>query len=292
MRALLRVSCGVVLAVALTARVAYADDRAEVDKARSAFLRKQYDEVERRLAPFVQAASSEARDQAVLPDAYFLLAATLFRLGRTEEAHALLDAMAARRPDAEPDPLLLPPEVVDGFADAKGRVRERVAEQQKERERLRIEAEAARVREKQELDQRIAKLENLARVESIREPHSRWVAAVPFGVGQFQNGEKGLGWVLLVSESLALLTCATTVVIYDRAIDDAYATRDQPGVSRQYLARATAARTVNVISAITGLAFGAAGLVEAQVNFVPEVKVTRERTSGELSVVLGVSGSF
>jgi hypothetical protein len=291
-RALLRVSCGVVLAVALTARVAYADDRAEVDKARSAFLRKQYDEVERRLAPFVQAASSEARDQAVLPDAYFLLAATLFRLGRTEEAHALLDAMAARRPDAEPDPLLLPPEVVDGFADAKGRVRERVAEQQKERERLRIEAEAARVREKQELDQRIAKLENLARVESIREPHSRWVAAVPFGVGQFQNGEKGLGWVLLVSESLALLTCATTVVIYDRAIDDAYATRDQPGVSRQYLARATAARTVNVISAITGLAFGAAGLVEAQVNFVPEVKVTRERTSGELSVVLGVSGSF
>jgi hypothetical protein len=282
----------VVLAVALTARVAYADDRAEVDKARSAFLRKQYDEVERRLAPFVQAASSEARDQAVLPDAYFLLAATLFRLGRTEEAHALLDAMAARRPDAEPDPLLLPPEVVDGFADAKGRVRERVAEQQKERERLRIEAEAARVREKQELDQRIAKLENLARVESIREPHSRWVAAVPFGVGQFQNGEKGLGWVLLVSESLALLTCATTVVIYDRAIDDAYATRDQPGVSRQYLARATAARTVNVISAITGLAFGAAGLVEAQVNFVPEVKVTRERTSGELSVVLGVSGSF
>lgn len=292
MRALLRVSCGVVLAVALTARVAHADDRAEVDKARSAFLRKQYDEVERRLAPFVQAASSEARDQAVLPDAYFLLAATLFRLGRTEEAHALLDAMAARRPDAEPDPLLLPPEVVDGFADAKGRVRERVAEQQKERERLRLEAEAARVREKQELDQRIAKLENLARVESIREPHSRWVAAVPFGVGQFQNGEKGLGWVLLVSESLALLTCATTVVVYDRAIDDAYATRDQPGVSRQYLARATAARTVNVISAITGLAFGAAGLVEAQVNFVPEVKVTRERTSGELSVVLGVSGSF
>lgn len=290
--ALLRVSCGVVLAVALTARVAHADDRAEVDKARSAFLRKQYDEVERRLAPFVQAASSEARDQAVLPDAYFLLAATLFRLGRTEEAHALLDAMAARRPDAEPDPLLLPPEVVDGFADAKGRVRERVAEQQKERERLRLEAEAARVREKQELDQRIAKLENLARVESIREPHSRWVAAVPFGVGQFQNGEKGLGWVLLVSESLALLTCATTVVVYDRAIDDAYATRDQPGVSRQYLARATAARTVNVISAITGLAFGAAGLVEAQVNFVPEVKVTRERTSGELSVVLGVSGSF
>ena len=290
--ALLRVSCGVVLAVALTARVAHADDRAEVDKARSAFLRKQYDEVERRLAPFVQAASSEARDQAVLPDAYFLLAATLFRLGRTEEAHALLDAMAVRRPDAEPDPLLLPPEVVDGFADAKGRVRERVAEQQKERERLRLEAEAARVREKQELDQRIAKLENLARVESIREQHSRWVAAVPFGVGQFQNGEKGLGWVLLVSESLALLTCATTVVVYDRAIDDAYATRDQPGVSRQYLARATAARTVNVISAITGLAFGAAGLVEAQVNFVPEVKVTRERTSGELSVVLGVSGSF
>ncbi len=280
------------LALALVSGLALADDRAEVDKARSAFLRKQYEEVERRLGPFVQSAGSEARDPAVLPDAYFLLAATLFRLNRAEEAHALLDAMAAKRPDAEPDPLLLPPEVVDGFADAKGRVRERVAEQQKERERLRLEAEAARVREKRELDVRIAKLENLARVESIREPHSRWVAAVPFGVGQFQNGEKALGWVLLVSESLALATCAATVVVYDRAIDDAYATRDQPGVSRQYLARATAARTVNVISAITGLAFGAAGLVEAQVNFVPELKITRDRTSEELSFAVGVSGTF
>jgi hypothetical protein len=240
----------------------------------------------------VQNAGNGARDQAVLPDAYFLLAAALFRLDRAEEARALLDAMAAKRPDAEPDPLLLPPEVVDGFADAKGRVRERVAEQQKERERLRLEAEAARAREKEELDARIAKLENLARVESIREPHSRWLAAVPFGVGQFQNGEKALGWVLLVSESLALVTCAATVVVYDRAVDDAYATRDQPGVSRQYLARATSARTVNIISAITGLAFGAAGLVEAQVNFVPEVKISRERTSGELSFALGVSGTF
>lgn len=281
-----------VVAVFLVAGAAAADDRAEVDKARSAFLRKQYDEVERRLGPFVQGASAEGRDAAVLPDAYFLLAATLFRLGRSDEAHALLDAMAAKRPDAEPDPLLLPPEVVDGFADAKGRVRERVAEQQKERERLRLEAEAARVREKQELDARIAKLEGLARTESIREPHSRWLAAVPFGVGQFQNGEKALGWVLLVSESLALVTCATTVVVYDRAIDDAYATRDQPGVSRQYLARASTARTVNVISAITGLAFGAAGLVEAQVNFVPEVKVVRERSSGELSWTFAVSGAF
>lgn len=280
------------IAWALVAGLAFGDDRAEVDKARSAFLRKQYGEVERRLGYFVQNAGEDARDHAVLPDAFFLLAAALFRLDRADEAHALLDAMAARRPDAEPDPLLLPPEVVDGFADAKGRVRERVAEQQKERERLRLEAEAARLREKQELDARISKLVKLARTESVREPHSRWIAAVPFGVGQFQNGEKGLGWVLLVTESLALVTCAATVVVYDRAIDDAYATRDQPGVSRQYLARATAARTVNVISALTGLAFGAAGLVEAQVNFVPEVTINRERTSGELSFAVGLSGTF
>ena len=116
------------------ARPAFADDRAEVDKARSAFLRKEYAEVERRLGAYRDSSPEVARDAAVLPDAYFLLAAAYFRLGRDEEARALLDAMAAKRPDAEPDPLLLPPEVVDGFADAKGRIRERVAEQQKERD--------------------------------------------------------------------------------------------------------------------------------------------------------------
>jgi hypothetical protein len=287
-----RVAARLFLAFTLASGAAFADDRAEVDKARSAFLRKQYDEVERRLAPFADAATAAARDAAVLPDAYFLLAAAYFRLDRAEEAVALLEAMAAKRPDAEPDPLLLPPEVVDGFADAKGRIRERVAEQQKERERLRLEAEAARAREKKQLDERIAKLENLARVETIREPHSRWLAAVPFGVGQFQNGEKALGWVLLVGESLALATCAATVFIYDVAIDDAYANRDAPGVSRQYLARASNAKTANVVSAITGLALGAAGLVEAQVNFVPEVSITRERTAGELGLTLGISGRF
>jgi hypothetical protein len=111
-------------------------------------------------------------------------------------------------------------------------------------------------------------------------------------VGQFQNGDKALGWMLLVGESLALATCAATVFIYDAAIDDAYATRDTPGVSRQYLARASNAKTSNIVSAITGLALGAAGLVEAQVSFVPEIVVTRERSAGELGLTLGISGRF
>lgn len=118
------------------------------------------------------------------------------------------------------------------------------------------------------------------------------MASIPFGVGQFQNGDKALGWMLLASQSLALATCATTVVVYDRAIDDAYATRDQPGVSRQYLARASTAKTLNVVSAIAGLALGAAGIVEAHVNFVPEVTVTRDRDLGELAYTIGFAGAF
>ena len=280
------------LACALIALPCRADDRAEVDKARSAFLRKQYDEVERRLSPFVEPGATSARDAAVLPEAFFLLAAAYFRLGRGETARELLEAMASRRPDAEPDPLLFPPEVVDGFADEKGRIRERVAAQQKERERLRLEAEAARLREKKALDDRIARLENLARVETIREPRSRWVAALPFGVGQLQRGDDALGWMLLASQALALATCATTVVVYDQALEEAYATRDQPGVSRQYLARASTAKTLNIVAAITGTVLGLAGLVEAQLNFVPEVTITRERGQTELGLVVGFARDF
>jgi hypothetical protein len=71
--------------------VSFADDRAEVDKARSAFLRKEYAEVERRLEVFRDRSQEAQRDASVLPDATFLLAAALFRLGRADEARALLD---------------------------------------------------------------------------------------------------------------------------------------------------------------------------------------------------------
>ena len=279
-------------AVGATVSLARADDRAEIDKARSAFQRKEYADVERRLGHFADASTTGLRDQAVLPEAYFLLASALFRLGRPDTAWGLLDAIAAKRPDVEPDALLFPPEVVDGFADAKGRIRERVAEQQVERERLQREAVEARARDKKKLEERIAKLEAFAKTETLVEQHGRALAFAPFGLGQFQNGDKGLGWVLLTGQSLALLTCAITVVVYDRALDDAYATRDQPGVSRQYLARASTTQTLNVISAITGLVLAAGGVVEAQVNFVPSVRVTRDRTSDELAIVVGASASF
>ena len=40
-------------------------------------------------------------------------------------------------------------------------------------------------------------------------PKTRWLALVPFGAGQFQNGEKNLGYVFLSSE---LLLAGSTVL--------------------------------------------------------------------------------
>src|SRR5665213_1013704 len=38
----------------------------------------------------------------------------------------------------------------------------------------------------------------------VTEKHSRWVALAPFGFGQFQNGQRGLGVFFLAADSLLL----------------------------------------------------------------------------------------
>ena len=72
--------------------------------------------------------------------------------------------------------------------------------------------------------------EPLASQESVVVRHSRWIAALPFGVGQFQNGQEGLGYALLVSEALLAGASITSGVIYMELLADY--TRQQSSKAR------------------------------------------------------------
>jgi hypothetical protein len=115
--------------------------------------------------------------------------------------------------------------------------------------------------------------------EVIIEKHSRLVAALPFGAGQFQNGEIGLGVFFASSEALAAAASLASAIAVHRleAVDVTMRTRqgfvDVAELNRQILKAAW----VNRISFGTWAALAVIGVIEAQVTFVPERLTVRKR---------------
>lgn len=86
--------------------------------------------------------------------------------------------------------------------------------------RLRRENELARRRAEQR-EYREQQLEKLAREESLVASNSRYIATIPFGVGQFQNGDEAVGALFLVSETLLLATATTSGLILEHLTSEA-----------------------------------------------------------------------
>jgi hypothetical protein len=133
---------------------------------------------------------------------------------------------------------------------------------------------------------------------------------VPFGAGQFQNGQKALGWIFLGTESaLAVATTATFAVYRVQYANsaDAY-NQGQRTASQQWLDRANATRTWNLALFGAFAATAAVGILHAQLTFVPEVTVVKTRAIPRVAITptavplgtergvsggaIGVAGSF
>jgi hypothetical protein len=148
----------------------------------------------------------------------------------------------------------------------------------------------------------------LAQEETVRTPRSRWLALVPFGVGQFQNENKPLGYLFLTSEILLAATTLTTLGVETHLVL-ATSQIDKPDPSNK-------PRIDNWYSALNyssyaWLGVSLVGILEAQLSFVPEDRKLRKRplppelrpTTSSLRVVpnaapvqggavFGVSGRF
>ena len=101
---------------------------------------------------------------------------------------------------------------------------------------------------------------------------SRWIAALPFGVGQFQNGEAALGIFFASGEALLGATSIATAAITMTLSSADTRPVLQGDWMRQvdYAAlndRIRAATTANHIAFAGWAALTAAGILEAQVNF-------------------------
>jgi hypothetical protein len=217
--------------------------------------------------------ASPVQDREVAESGRLYYGACLLGSGQDRRADAVFREAIRYNPQAEPNPLDFPRPVVERFeAVRKTMLDEIEREDRKRAERARRVAEkrrriAARQRARQQ------KLLALASEETILVQNRRWVAAVPFGVGQFQNRSPTLGWLFLTTE-LAALGTLVGVVIYELELHAQYG----PGIDEDDLnAKLKDARGIWTVALYSFAGLAAGGIVEAQLSFVPEFRHTRRR---------------
>ncbi len=299
--AVVRLVCGcaaIVLAALSLAADARADPASEVEKAHSAYVARHYEDAESRLRALL--AGGALKDPDLLADARMYLGAVLVAEGKQDEAARTFDQLLADRPRYEPDQLKVTVQAMYAFIDAKTRSRDKI--------RAALDAEAAaaaatRAREEEDKAlqaRRLALLEKLASEQVVVERHSRWVALVPFGVGQFQNGQTGLGVTFLVAESAFAVgsIVGAGFTIYNEEKTNA-ARQARSNTALEFHSRADLAALLGNVSIGACALTAVVGVLHAELTFVPDKIEIHKRGIPPVSLTpivspwgVGLAGTF
>lgn len=221
------------------------------------------------------------RQPATVESARVYWAACLMGAGESDAADAPLRAAIHENPQMKPpDSLVFPQPVIERFL----KVRDSLVSEIRAAEQARILQAQAEARLRQQAlaaeRDRMHALEKLAQQETVVIQNRRWLAFVPFGVGQFQNREPGLGYTLLAGEALLGSLSLTAVVVQSRLATQADDLR-RSGGSVDDARQEQNQRTWSTIKtggfwAFAALAVG--GIAQAQLEFVPEFREFRRRS--------------
>lgn len=227
------------------------------------------------LSPLLYPSISLTSEEAVV-DAHRLLALSYLLQKQEAEAEEEATSIFALRPSYQLDPIMDPPMAVSFFDGVRkkqdSRLRELRAREQKERE--------ARAKEEERL--RHASAERVYIERSVQK-HSRLLATIPFGVGQFQNGQNTKAALFLTGElvfgalSLSAYLALDQKYPYDPASNRRYFPASQKGTAQALIGLQLGA----------GIAFWATllwGIIDAHVLFKPEVVKSRELATPRPSV--------
>jgi hypothetical protein len=268
---------------------AQADDLQQFELGKTRFDTGQYEEAAKRFADMLDPAKVPCEsvpasvtggcrltDPGLIERARTLYVASLVALKRETDADAQIEIILRQNPGFTPDPAVFPGEVIDRFTVVRARLRAELdaaaARKTEEDRQRRLKAQ----RSKQDEQRWIQALIKAASEERVIVKNSRWIGAIPFGVGQFQNGDKRLGWAFAVSEVALGLTTITTAEVF------AYYTRLDPRALNTEQQEALT-RNQQTATIINRLAFGlwaattVSGVVQAQLAFVPENVTVRKR---------------
>ena len=271
------------LLIVATAPCVRADEQSDLDKGRNVYFARQYDEADARFRTMLDAKTGTLHDPVLITQAQMYWGAVMIAKGRPQDASALFEKLLLRDAHYEPDPLSFPPEVLDAFVDTRTRIRDSLNAAARENARRDAERKAREEGEKQRQVERLRLLERLASEEEITERHYRFVAFVPFGAGQFQNGQKALGWIFLGAESAFVLGGVVTLPLYyaarKAAVDD-YVPATNNFATAQGLSAFERSKTYRVANLTLYAGFVATALIgvaQANIAYVGDVHITQKR---------------
>jgi hypothetical protein len=228
---------------------------------------------------------SHATEPAEIDAATTYLGTCLVRTGRTTQAEALFEQWiydGAKRTavPSKPNVMIYGAAAAEAYQVAYRRVSARLEiERQKALQASKQEKEDADERERAEAERQQALLE-LASTETVVTQNRRWLASVPFGVGQFQNGKPGLGWLFLTTEALALGVTLGGMVAEIEYAAHAPNQADNGREADSAFDLSTSqdrARVTWVAGLYLFTALAAGGIVEAHLSFVPQFEQQRKR---------------
>jgi len=270
-RPALRYALAAALALGTPARRASADALGDLDKAHSAYVAHKYDDAEARLRALLDPKTGPLKDADNVADARMYLGAVLVAEGKKDEAPRVFEQLLVDKPDYEPDPLRVSLESINVFLDVRSRLRDKLTALQAERVRKAQDERAKVDAERQRAAVRLAMLEMLASQEVVREKNSRWLAMVPFGAGQFQNGQDALGATFLTAELAMAIGSfvGAGLTLYDAGQARA-ALKSGDTTAGPYQQHAQFAAIAGDVFAAGFFATAAAGIIHAQATFVPE----------------------
>jgi hypothetical protein len=241
-----------------------------MNRARVTFEYGDYPQASKLLSALVEKGHFESA--TLRAEAYRLLGLALFYQGKKGDAYSAFLEYLYLEPNAELDPFYVPPAAVSFFDQVKKEAEPRLAPiraQRKVQEEARQKsvAEEAEKRRQRELEEERRKLLDLTpNVEKRVVQREFWVSVLPFGVGQFQNGDRTLGIALATAEVITGAASAGSALLIEELRDNQTGKFTSDSTYQQ-------AKVLNVIKWVSGglfFALWAGGAVHAAIHFQPE----------------------
>ena len=259
----------VVVCIGLVSVSARADDFGDFQRAQRAYEAQDYPLSVERFEVLVGGESPRLESAPLILESRKYLAASYLLIGRRQAAEEQFEALLREDPDYALEPGFLR-EAIDLFDEVRVRLRRQAQEQEQARRarettRRQFEADQRRRRERQ-----TRRLVSLASHETVERVNSRWLAALPFGIGQFRNDHRRLGLFFAIAEASLLGISITTFALHESL-------RDENPSNPAVVNTATGLRITNWASNLTLLSVALVGVIDAQVRFRPVIRTVRER---------------
>jgi len=265
----------------LALALAVAPQNQDLKRARDRFEFGAYADAAETIRAFLAGHPDASGDDAI--EAYRMLGISEFKLGDSSEARAAFVKLLSLDPDYALDAFLVEPRVVE-FFDTVKRENEPMLAPLREQKRLADEA-------KRRLAEEQARGAAPVRIIRVEERHYllNWV---PFGAGQFQNGDKAKGTAIASAQVVFAATNLTAILLHNQIAQDPKrrCSASQSGCSDPPYTDSdrTLMSHIDVVKYVSAGLFWAVyayGVVDAHLHYVPrvETEITPRQSTLKLS---------